>query len=274
MNTARIDLCCLLRFCLLLQGAVLASIPSAEAQRLVGMNSQSVETRTPRESAPVDITGYWESVISEDYRYRMFIPGRRDYAGIALTEEGRARADRWDPERDASEDNACLAYGVGNIMRMPGRLHIRWDGDSTLVVETDHGRQERQLRFEPFLWNASSVRTLQGDSRAEWGRRSLSVETRNMSPSYIRRNGVPLSENAVVMEYFYHRIHPDGTPWFTVTTVIHDSRNLRRPYYTSSDFRKLDNGDDWNPQPCVSEWGPHKDRVLRPAVERVIDRLD
>ena len=247
---------------------------AAQAQTLIGLPRLPPDTRSAQEAAPVDFTGYWSSYITEDYRYRMFTPPRGDYASIVLTAEGRALADTWDPERDAAEGRACLAYGVGNIMRLPVRLRIEWADENTLAIETDRGRQRRELRFGA-VRPAPGERTLQGDSLARWERRSLAVETRNMSASYIRSNGVPLGENAVVTEYFTLRTHPDGEVWFTVTTVVDDPDHLYRPYYTTSDFRRLDNGEEqWNPSPCVSEWGPLRERLNRPDVELILDRFE
>lgn len=254
--------------------ALTLAAETADAQRLIGLPRSPPDARPAREAAPVDFTGYWTSYITEDYRYRMFTPPRGDYASIVLTAQGRALADAWDPEHDAAVGQACLAYGVGNIMRMPVRLHIEWSDDNTLVIETDHGQQRRVLKFGRPQRQAIGERTLQGESLARWERRSLAVQTRNMRASYIRRNGVPLSENAVVTEFFDLRTHPDGAIWFTVTTVVDDPEILYRPYYTTSDFRKLDNGDDWNPSPCVSEWGPQRERMNRPDVELLLDRFE
>ena len=251
--------------------ALSIAVPTAQAQRLIGLPRLPPDTRPAREAAPVDLTGYWTSYITEDYRYRMFTPPRGDYASVVLTAQGRAHADTWDPERDVAEGRTCLAYGVGNIMRMPVRLHIEWADDNTLIIETDHGQQRRELKFGRPERQGTGERTLQGESLAKWQRRSLAVETRNMRASYIRRNGVPLSENAVVTEYFDLRTHPDGEAWFTVTTVVDDPENLYRPYFTTSDFRRLENGDDWNPSPCVSQWGPQRERANRSDVERVLD---
>ena len=50
-------------------------------------------------------------------------------------------------EKDKASGNACKAYGVGNIMRMPTRLKINWVGDNVLKVETDAGKQVRNLTF-------------------------------------------------------------------------------------------------------------------------------
>ena len=58
-------------------------------------------------------------------------------------------ADTWDPAKDEREGNACKAYGVAGIMRVPGRLHITWQDENTLKIETDAGTQTRLLHFTP-----------------------------------------------------------------------------------------------------------------------------
>ena len=246
------------------------SATTADAQGLIGLRANPPDNRTPREAAPVDLTGYWTSYLAEATRYRLYTPPRGDYASVVLNPAGRALADTWDPERDAHEGKACLAYGVGNIMRMPVRLHIEWEDDHTLVIETDHGQQRRLLRFDGPHWEPGDERTPQGDSVAKWDGRSLSVVTRTMSAGYLRRNGVPHSNNAVVTEYFDHLVHPNGNIWLTVTTKVDDPEYLVRPLYTSSDFKKLDDDREWRPSPCVSEWGPQRERANR-LTERQID---
>ena len=37
-----------------------------------------------RSRAPVDLTGYWVAVVTEDWRYRMMTPDKGDFTGIAL----------------------------------------------------------------------------------------------------------------------------------------------------------------------------------------------
>ena len=101
----------------------------------------------PRAAAPVDLTGYWVSVVTEDWRWRMLTPAKGDFAGVPLNRAARAIGAAWDPAKDEAEGNQCKAYGAGGIMRMPGRLHITWADDNTLKIETDAGTQTRLLRF-------------------------------------------------------------------------------------------------------------------------------
>src|SRR5438094_2647688 len=103
--------------------------------------------QTPRAAAPVDFTGYWVSVVSEDWRWRMVTPAKGDFASIPLNAEGRKLGDAWDPAKDEAAQEQCKAYGAAGVMRLPGRLHITWQDDNTLRVETDQGTQTRLLHF-------------------------------------------------------------------------------------------------------------------------------
>src|SRR5437660_6008208 len=92
---------------------------------------------SPRDAAPQDITGYWVAVITEDWRWRMLTPPKGDYASVPINDEGRRVADSWNLAKDEAGGLACKPYGIGNIMRMPGRMHITWQDDNTLKVEFD-----------------------------------------------------------------------------------------------------------------------------------------
>src|ERR1700744_6014726 len=102
---------------------------------------------TPRAAAPEDLTGYWVSLVTEDWRYRMVTPAKGDYDGIPVSIEGKKLADAWDPAKDEAAGNQCKAYGAAAITRVPGRLHITWQDDKTLKVEADAGTQTRLFFF-------------------------------------------------------------------------------------------------------------------------------
>ncbi len=226
-----------------------------------GRPPRVADAETPSEMAPVDLTGYWVAVVTEDWRWRMVTPAKGDYASVPLNALGREIADTWDPERDA---NNCRAYGAAGIMRMPLRIHISWETDSTLRIDTDHGMQTRQLFFFDNTDRSDSRASLQGYSVARWegnpgGRYEfvnitpelshLKVVTTNLAPAYLRKNGVPYSENTVLTEYFDY--HTDfGDEWITVTTIVNDSTYLAQEFITSSSFKKLPDDSTWNPVPC------------------------
>jgi hypothetical protein len=217
---------------------------------------------TPRESAPVDLTGYWVSVVSEDWRYRMLTPPKGDTGGVPLNPEGRRVAGEWDAARDATAGETCRAYGAGGVMRLPGRLHITWQDDRTLKVETDAGTQTRLFYFGEAP--AAAERNWQGVSRAAWdavqgggaagGPRwaALRIDTRQLRPGYLRKNGVPYSENAALTEYFDLHGGPRDSTWITITTIVNDPKYLTQEFITSTDFRKEPDGTKWAPTPCVA----------------------
>jgi hypothetical protein len=246
-------------------GAALLMVAEAtttvRAQRGRGAGAGAEQASTPRQSAPVDLTGYWVTVVSEDWRYRMVTPAKGDTGGVPLNAEGRRIAGEWDPVRDAAAGEACRAYGAPGLMRLPGRLRIGWDDDRTLKIETDAGTQTRLLYFAPPTQGAGD-RTWQGISTATWdgvagGRgaaaprwASLRVVTTQLRAGYLRKNGVPYSENAVLTEYFDLHPGPGDSTWITLTAIVNDPKYLGQEFITSTDFRKEPDGSKWNPTPC------------------------
>src|SRR5262247_1446750 len=124
---------------------------SAYAQRGggAGGNRGGGPPPTARAAAPIDLTGYWVSVITEDWRLRMVTPQKGEYDALTLNAEGRRVGDTWDPDRDEKAGEQCKAYGAANIMRLPGRLHITWENDNTLRIDIDTGMQSRLFYFAP-----------------------------------------------------------------------------------------------------------------------------
>jgi hypothetical protein len=241
--------------------------------------------RTPRSIAPIDLTGYWVSIITEDWRWRMMTPSKGDYASVPINEEGRRVADTWNLAKDEAAGLACKPYGVGNVVRMPGRMHITWQDDKTLKAEFDAGTQTRLLHFDrPAAAAKPAEKTWQGYSAAEWqiagqtvevdrngipqaanagrgrGRRgggpppaggSLFVTTTNFRDGYLRKNGVPYSANATITEYF-DKVgpEPNGDVILLVRTVVDDPKYLQTPFITSTHFKLEKDGSKWNPSPC------------------------
>ena len=212
-----------------------------------------------REAAPIDLTGYWVAVVTEDWKYRMVTPDKGVYDALPLNAEGRKVADGWDPARDEAAGEQCRSYGAANIMRVPGRLHITWQDATTLKIETDAGTQTRLLFFGQAA-PAPAAPNWQGHSVAEWQFApaargaarlgNLKVVTTNLRPGYVRKNGVPYSASTTVTEYFDVNALPNGDRWMTVTTKVEDPQYFSRPYITTSDFKKLPDAKGWNPTPC------------------------
>ena len=71
-----------------------------------------------------------------------------------------------------------------------------------------------------------------------------------LSTGWLRKNGVPYSENAEVTEYYDRFKTPTGDEWFVVTTTVHDPKYLNQDFTTSSHFKKEPDGSKFVPSPC------------------------
>ena len=242
---------------------------------------------TAKASAPIDLTGYWSAVLTEDWHTRMFTAAKGDFGGgppgevaqvgtsrlgvganpardgnIPYNLKGAQAAMAWDAAKDEAAGHACKAYGAPGIMRQPTHLLITWADDSTLKVEADFGTQVRLLHFAPPP--QAPLPTPQGRSLAAWismggggGQANfqkggvLKVVTTHLTPGYYWKNGMPYSGNAVLKENFFLLDVPDGDRWLTVTQQVDDTDYLTGPYVVNYHFKKLPDGSRWHPTPCV-----------------------
>jgi hypothetical protein len=272
--------------------AVAAVLGSSAALAQRGPGGPGGGPANARDGAPVDLTGTWVSIVSEDWRHRMATPRRGDYESVPISGNGRRAADAWDLAADNAAGLQCKAFGIGGIMRQPGRLRIDWQDEQTLRIEFDAGTQTRLLHFGGTAPQGAE-KTWQGYSTATWqrppGRRggapraqigniegprlaggggsgqrggpppsssifeggALMVTTTNFLSGYLRKNGVPYSENARITEYF-HRLptQANGDVYLLVTTIVEDPANLNGPFYTSTHFRLEPDDSGFDPRPC------------------------
>jgi hypothetical protein len=238
--------------------------------------------KTPRASAPEDLTGYWVAVITEDWRYRMVTPPKGDYASVPLNAEAQKAADQWDLAKDIAAGEQCRPFGAAGIMRMPLRLHVSWQDDTTLKLEIDNGNQTRLFRFDKSVQPPAQA-SWQGFSAAQWEtsaeglgeapRRppppdafarpgepapetrvplsgSLKVITTKMRPGYLRRNGVPYSANTRMTEFFDRTTGPNDDTWLILTSVIEDPQYLQQPFILTTHYKREPDGSKFSPRPC------------------------
>ncbi len=263
----------------LLTLALLLSPSALLAQR--GGQATPPQPTTPQAAAPIDLTGYWVSQIVDEWRFRV-VPQKGDVPYLPLNADARRIANAWDPDKDIAEGKQCRAYGAVGVMQRPGRLHITWENDRTLRIDADAGTQTRLLHFGPPLAQKGE-RTWQGYSAAQWqvagrplldtggtgfvpglgGRGTanrggtLIVRTDNMIPGYIRKNGVPYSDDAVLTEYF--NVVTNTAPgtqnqsYLAVTAFVEDSKYLNLPFIRTYDFKKLPDASGWDPTPCLNK---------------------
>jgi hypothetical protein len=126
----------------LLAGVVIAA-GAASAQPAPGA-APSIYQRF----APINVTGNWVSVVTEDWAIRMIPAPKGDFDGLPLNAAGQRASNAADPVKDAAAGEACKAYAAPELLRMPGRLKVSWqDGGNMLKMEADAGQQMRLLHF-------------------------------------------------------------------------------------------------------------------------------
>lgn len=228
----------------------LAGPAGVQAQQRGG----AAAARPARDAAPIDLTGYWVSYVTENWRYRMVTPAKGEYRRIPSSQAALPLINAWDPADDERTGNQCKSYGAGNIMSVPGRFHITWQDANTLRMDTDAGTQTRLFHFSPSAASASAAPSWQGESIATWDGGSLRVVTTNLRAGYLRKNGVPYSERTTVTENFDLTTLPDGSKLLLVTTVIEDPVYLTGPYVISPHFKQESDGSKWEPTPCSTTW--------------------
>ena len=221
-----------------------------------------------RTVAPKDLTGTWVSVVAEHWHLRMLVPPRGEFAMLPINAEARKLAAAWDPAKEPAGDGQCKGYGAAAIMRIPGRLDIRWVDDNTLRMDIDSGTQTRLFHFGGEPAAANQAPTWQGYSVANWEgipaaelrarragsgedvRGGLQVITTRMRPGYLRKNGVPYSENTRLEEHYDRFTEPNGDNWLVVDSIVTDPVYLTGPYITSVAFKKIPDKQGWDPTPC------------------------
>lgn len=251
---------------------LLMSVMVVRAQRGRGAAPQGPPP-TGQSVAPIDLTGYWVSQIVDEWRFRVS-PQKGDIPYLPLNPAARQIANAWDPAKDQAEGNQCRAYGAVGVMQRPGRLHITWDNPNTLKIEADAGTQTRLLRFGPPPAQLGPP-SWQGYSNANWqvnGRvlidtggtgfvpalrqqgtstsGTMRVVTTNMLPGYIRKNGVPYSDKAVLTEHYNRLTGQQNDAYIAMTAIVEDPTYLTGPFVRTYTFKKVPDATGWEPTPC------------------------
>jgi hypothetical protein len=228
------------------------------------------QATSARAQAPWDPTGYWVSLITLDWRFRMVVPGKGEYLGIPINLKAKEFADAWQPGPDEAAGKQCEAYGGANVVLVPERLRLGWQDDNALQVQTDAGMQSWLLHFGPAGNMADMPASWQGYAAASWDLHAapqgnpfgpagpqaaphygtIDVQVSHLLPGLIRKNGVPYGSGASVTQYWEQHDGPAGAHYLTISQILSDPEYLVEPYYTTATFEKEASGSQWNPTPC------------------------
>jgi hypothetical protein len=216
--------------------------------------------------AQIDLAGEWAPQFHEDQPERLAGPPVGDYAGLPINDAARFMADAWEADILSVPEHQCKPHPADYSPRGPANLRISKEVDTaTQEVIALHTHISWQAP-ERTIWmdgrthpDEFAAHTWQGFSTGEWIGPVLKVVTTHLKKGWIRRNGVPRSDQAELTEYFFR--HGDFLTW---TSIVNDPLYLTEPMIRTSDFRVAP-AQNIGPYPCliVSEveqphgWVPH-----------------
>jgi len=202
--------------------------------------------------AQVSLAGVWNNQYGEDWPDRFPGPELGDYTGIPLNTAARARAQAWDASLITLPEYQCRVHPSDYA---PSFADIRiWE-------EIDKDTQSLlAIHLHPFAWGTErtiwmdgrphppdyALHTSMGFSTGKWEGDTLTVTTTHLKEGWIRRNGVPRSDRAVVTEHFLR--HDNNLTW---VTVIKDPMYLTETMIRSRDYIFAVGG-QIPPYPCES----------------------
>ena len=140
----------------------------------------------------------WSSSLALAPLFRLSGADVDDYP---LTAEGRAGVRRFALEGGNPAIRGCVPKGMPLIMEQPYPMEFRMDGDDLVLhmEEYDVRRRIHMDREEP--WAGVEPSPL-GHSVGRWERDTLVVVTTRLDWPWLTQSGVPLSEEAILVERF------------------------------------------------------------------------
>ncbi|NOT45762.1 MAG: hypothetical protein HOP14_14270 [Acidobacteria bacterium] len=203
-------------------------------------------------AAQADIVGYWgqpgqgvsfaqrgrnNTNYNEDAHERQEGPLLVDYLGVPLNEEGRSRALTYDSALLGVPEHVCMRHPSTYSFWGPAQLRIAAELDANLdVVHYTVGGTFR--RADRTIWmdgrphpSAYAPHTWAGFTTGRWEGGTLITTTTHIKWGWIRRNGVPSSDQATVTTYYTR-----NGDILTITWIVYDPLYLTEPYIKSADF--------------------------------------
>lgn len=206
--------------------------------------------------AQIDLAGHWVARQHEDWEERGPGPEIVDYLGIPVNDDARARALSYSSSALSLPERQCLYYAPHYLAIGPFSLEI-WsetDPNSGRVIAWKIGafidKAIMTIWMDPRARPAEgALHTFAGFTTGVWEGTTLTTVTTHFKEGYLRRNGVPTSDQASLTVH----ISRYGDT-LTVTELIEDPAYLTQPFVVSRSYQ-LDPTANLArvPAPCVPE---------------------
>ena len=206
----------------------------------------------PSAQAQMDLSGEWAPLFHEDRPERLAGPSLGDYLGLPINDAGRLRSETWDAALLGLPEHQCKPHPADYSPRGPANIRI-WK-------EVDTASQELTAYRTHISWMAPertifmdgrphpppyAPHTWQGFSTGVWDGNKLVVTTTHLKAGWVRRNGVPRSDQATLREHFIRHGN-----YLTLVSVIEDPAYLSEPFVRTTNWR-LDLTQRIAPYPCT-----------------------
>jgi glyoxylase-like metal-dependent hydrolase (beta-lactamase superfamily II) len=196
----------------------------------------------------LDLAGNWAPVMHEDQPERGAGPPLADYLGLPITDGARLFAESWDASRLTLPEHQCQVHIASYIYRGPLNLRIWEEKDpqsQRVIAIKQYISTYEQTRT---IWMdgrphppESAAHTWMGFSTGKWEGNVLTVYTTHIKQGWVRRNGLPASDQASLTEHFirYGNL-------MTHVSILNDPVYLTEPLIKSQDFLlNVQAGQNW-----------------------------
>ena len=216
--------------------------------------------------AELDLAGEWNPQFHEDQPERIPGPEIGDYLGLPINDAARMRGDIWDADILTLPEHQCKPH--------PSDYGIRGPANLRLSKEVDPATQQVIAWHTHISWQATertiymdgrphppdyASHTWQGFSTGVWEGDVLTVTTTHLKIGWIRRNGIPRSDRATLVEHWIR--HGNR---LTVVSIVTDPVYLTEPFIRSTDF-ELDLHQHIDPYPCEAVDEVAREKGVVPA---------
>ncbi len=197
-----------------------------------------------------DLSGEWGTVYFEDYPERLPGPEAGDYLGLPINDAARLRGESWSASLITVPEHQCTPHPAPYVLRGPSNMTIYKDLDiPTQRVTAYHFSIEvgpyRVVYMDGRPHPVENTRhTWEGFSTGKWERNVLVVTTTHLKAGYIRRNGIPHSDQTTLLEYFTRYGN-----YLTYVSIVNDPVYLTEPLVRSTNWI-LSPGNRLRPAPC------------------------
>jgi glyoxylase-like metal-dependent hydrolase (beta-lactamase superfamily II) len=195
-------------------------------------------------SAQISIVGEWAGRYHEDQTDR--VPGdiQGDFTGVPINEGARRYAESYDVRRVNLLEHQCQPYNLAHIYRGPLQFRI-WEEKLPATQEV--------IAYKIYIGTYQQYRTIWMDGRphppdyaphtfmgfstGKWNGDVLTVRSTHIKKEFLRRSGIPSSDQTTVVEHFIRHGN-----LLSHVMIITDPVYLTEPYVNSEEFALMERG--------------------------------